>query len=117
MKLEKTWFLVEVDLSFTQEEIDVLAECSEAHYDGKCKAAATRGFINGLRNVLQDGVATWRFDPELCGLALKILEVSGYLLEHDKQVLASRLTVFLRNTQTRMNNLFYDKNTDVRRPG
>lgn len=109
MKPEKFWVLIEVDLSFTKDEVELLAECSRCHYDAVCQAAERRGFINGLRNVMQDGVAVWRFDPQLVGLACKILE-QGALMEKPTAHQAMTLSRELYATLRELNERFYASN-------
>ncbi len=69
---------IEFTLSFTAEEVEALAECSRRHYDYKCQAANKTGFINGLRNCLDDGVAEWNFNFRELDFAIKITEVAFY---------------------------------------
>jgi hypothetical protein len=77
------WFMVEVDLDITKKALGVMLRCSEAHYDGKCKAASKQGgFLYGWKNHFELPEsknfirvrATWRQVDTLC----KILEMERH---------------------------------------
>lgn len=85
--LVNTWYKVEVDLDITKKALGVMLKCSEAHYDGKCKAASKLGgFLYGWKNhfELPEGQnfvrvrATWHEVDELC----KILEMERHFSDH-----------------------------------
>lgn len=45
-------YIVRAELVFTPEEVEILKQCSQAHYDFKCQAAHKQGgLIYGLVNV------------------------------------------------------------------
>ncbi len=71
-------YTARVTLTFTAAEIATLGECSDRHYDLKCKAANKAGFISALRNFMEDGVSEWTFNCRELDFAVKITEVAFF---------------------------------------
>lgn len=106
MRRADHYYLVEIDLEFTREEINLLAACARDHYDAKCIEANERGFINGMRNCLPTGTqpkdtAVWRFSWSEVDLAAKITECVGY--QRDPTV--QSLSAFFYETIRHLNDL------------
>jgi len=106
-------FKVEVRLQITRSELDHMIECSQAHYDWKCKAASQQGgFLYGWRNMFEldePGIKTlevqanWDTVDTLC----KMLEGEQYMrhLAPEKSLYFSmrRVLVRMREESERVN--------------
>jgi hypothetical protein len=113
MKRKEPWFSVEIELEFTADEIRILAECSKAHYDGRCKEASKSGFIKDMENFLHfiapSGIATRYFSWYDCDLAAKITE-GGWCLSPEDGIIASDLNRFFHETMTAISSLGREAN-------
>jgi len=55
MQLKSFHAIIQAEIEFTREELDQLTKLSEAHYDGRCKAAGQLGgFLYGIKVQLFD---------------------------------------------------------------
>lgn len=82
---------------FTREEVGLMIECSQKHYDAVCKTASEcGGFLYGINNKLDFGPndcsLKWRELDILC----KILEVGNYLDTMEKRGATFVLSLGLR---------------------
>ena len=51
MKHLEMFFRPVAEITFTQKELDLMCECSNKHYDGKCQQASrVGGFLYGMNN-------------------------------------------------------------------
>lgn len=99
MKIEIT-ARPEFHLPFTVEDVKLLRELAEAHYDGRCKAAgAPGGFLYGWNNRLTlvegetyEGTPTVPATSDNIDITLKIIEMAGpYLGGNRRQAELDRI--------------------------
>lgn len=90
---------VKVMLELNEPELELLIECSKAHYDRHCRSISeVGGFLYGMKNMLDIGEAerscSFREIDTLC----KCLEVSPLLYGKDpiKAVQASGIWMFMK---------------------
>lgn len=85
--MKRDYFVFEVltEVSFSKEDVDFLIDCSEHHYDFKCRSVSQEGgFVYGMRNVLRvpPGVdmkpGTWKLPMGDLDLLCKVTERLGY---------------------------------------
>ena len=79
MKIERIVFEPKAVIEFTEEEISVLKELSEHHYDATCRSLSVPGrgaIINGLVNSIKDGVAEWTLTNRETQLLCKCCEMA-----------------------------------------
>ncbi len=114
MKLERLHYRVEVELKFTEEEIDYLIDRAQRHYDGACQAAGTsiaegartNGFIAQLRLFPQFDVIWTGREVDL---ALKVLEFADLgPTKSKKDVLRKRLREELNSAFTVMEQRYIE---------
>ncbi len=121
MDIGDPWFDVELDITLTRDEVRVLAECSQGHYDAKCRGASIPGrgaWINGFKTCLlvDEGkapeTATRRLTFSDLDLGAKILEQSRWLSTEEDKQLGYDLYVAFRGAMCRANELFREVNKE-----
>jgi hypothetical protein len=111
MEIIKVVYVVELNLTFTREEISLLFACAGRHYDMKCQAAAQPGGVLwGLRNHLPHGsddlptdIAERFFTFREVDLMAKITERPGFSHEETERMVS--LHWQLRNVLHQFNEL------------
>lgn len=75
MKMNGIVYVPEATISFAAEEVEVLVQCSAAHYDHRCREASeVGGFLYGIRNRLMNGTADCCLATYEVDLLCKVLE-------------------------------------------
>ncbi|MHA2067763.1 MAG: hypothetical protein ACXABY_25655 [Candidatus Thorarchaeota archaeon] len=78
MEAKKHYYNVEIEFSYTQDDLDHMIQCSKTHYDGKCKAASRQGgFLYGMQqylNLIEEDIAIKVMTTRELDTLCKILE-------------------------------------------
>lgn len=91
---------VNVDLEFTEKEIDHLAHLSRRHYDGRCKAASQNGgFLYGMMNFQEGGKASRRLNAHDLATLAKITEMEFMLPSSEVKLHSAIMNVLMQKEE------------------
>lgn len=102
MITKRIWRKFEMDVMFTEVELDLMTALSERHYDFRCKMLSQPGgLLYGMRNKLgTDTTVEWTLDIDQLDLLAKTCQ--------DNRSLSTRLGGFV----TELNELWREANTE-----